>query len=338
MTNATLLPFDTDSSGTGTLRWVGDALRWLDAFAASRPALRGPRSALRRDLLLPDPPAEHPEPAAPPALLSPGLALSSAEPLARALDGKVVLITGGSSGIGLETARRVASAGATTLICGRDPQKLLEAQHLLAGSGAVQATAVDLSNLEACDAFVRQVLAQHGHVDVLINNAGRSIRRSVQHSLDRFHDLERTMQINYFGALRVTLGLLPEMARRRAGHVINVSSASVPMGAARFSAYAASKAALDTWTRCAASEYADLGVEFTTIYMPLVRTPMIAPTQSYDRVPALSAEQAAELVVRAILERPARLTTPVAALGELVNAIAPRWMRDFGNHMFRSLP
>jgi NAD(P)-dependent dehydrogenase (short-subunit alcohol dehydrogenase family) len=225
------------------------------------------------------------------------------------------------------------------VICGRDPQKLLETQRWISrGADRVESEAVDLADPADCDALVRRVLERFERVDVLINNAGRSIRRSVEHSLDRQHDFQRTMALNYFGALRVTLGLLPGMVERRAGHVINISSIAVLMGSPRFSGYAASKAALDAWSRCAACEYADLGVDFTTIYMPLVRTPMIAPTSSYARVPALSVEQAAELTLRAIVDRPARIATPLGALVDLAHAVAPHWTRRFGNYLFRGTP
>jgi NAD(P)-dependent dehydrogenase (short-subunit alcohol dehydrogenase family) len=249
-----------------------------------------------------------------------------------------VLITGGSSGIGLETARRVAAAGAVTLICGRDLQKLADAERLIQSEGGrISADAVDLADPGDCAEFVQRVLGRHGGVDVLINNAGRSIRRSIQHSLDRFHDFQRTMELNYFGALRLTLGLLPAMAEKRAGHVINISSIGVLMSSPRFAAYAASKAALDAWTRCAASEYADLGIAFTTIYMPLVRTAMIAPTHSYDRVPALSVEQAAQLALQAIVQRPTRIATSVGMLANVGYAVAPDWMRSVSNYLFRSV-
>ncbi|MCC2633956.1 MAG: short chain dehydrogenase, partial [Ramlibacter sp.] len=189
--------------------------------------------------------------------------------------GKVVLVTGGSSGIGLAAAHKFAEAGATTLICGRDQDKLDEACAEAQAKGyAFVAYPVDLADMADCDRFVQLVLQDHGGVDFLVNNAGRSIRRAIESSYDRFHDFERTMQLNYFGCLRVTMGLLPAMVEKRKGHVVNISSIGVLTNAPRFSAYVASKAALDAWTRCAASEFQDLGISFTTINMPLVRTPM----------------------------------------------------------------
>jgi NAD(P)-dependent dehydrogenase (short-subunit alcohol dehydrogenase family) len=197
--------------------------------------------------------------------------------------GKVVLVTGGSSGIGLAAAHKFAEAGAITLICGRDQDKLDEACKEAKAKGyAFIAYPADIADMADCDRFVQLLIANHGGVDFLINNAGRSIRRAIESSYDRFHDFERTMQLNYFGCLRVTMGLLPGMVAKRKGHVVNISSIGVLTNAPRFSAYVASKAALDAWTRCASSEYADQGVTFTTINMPLVRTPMIAPTKIYN--------------------------------------------------------
>ncbi|HSN31176.1 MAG TPA: SDR family oxidoreductase, partial [Ideonella sp.] len=204
--------------------------------------------------------------------LDPDLAIDRS--LRGAVAGKVVLVTGGSSGIGLAAAHRFAEAGATTIICGRDEAKLDEACEAARAKGhEFVAYVADVSDLADCDRFVQLLVEKHGGVDFLINNAGRSIRRAIESSYDRFHDYERTMQLNYFGALRITIGLLPGMVAKKRGHVVNISSIGVLTNAPRFSAYVASKAALDAWTRCAASEYADQGVTFTTINMPLVRTP-----------------------------------------------------------------
>lgn len=253
--------------------------------------------------------------------------------------GKVVLVTGGSSGIGLATAHRFAEAGATVVICGRDQDKLDEACREAKAKGhAFVAYAADLADMADCDRFVRQLLADHGGVDFLINNAGRSIRRAIESSYDRFHDFERTMQLNYFGALRVTMGLLPSMVERRHGHVVNISSIGVLTNAPRFSAYVASKAALDAWTRCAASEYQDLGITFTTINMPLVRTPMIAPTKIYNNVPTLSPEEAADLVAEACVAKPVRIATRLGVAGQLLHAAAPRVAQIAMNTSFRMFP
>jgi NAD(P)-dependent dehydrogenase (short-subunit alcohol dehydrogenase family) len=250
--------------------------------------------------------------------------------------GKVALVTGGSSGIGLATAMRLAQAGAVTLICGRDPQKLAAAKARVQESGFDLLTyQADLSDMDACDRLVQTLLAEHGHVDLLVNNAGRSIRRAIDASYDRFHDFQRMMQLNYFGALRVTMGLLPAMAARGGGHVINISSIGVLTNAPRFSAYVASKAALEAWAYCAAAEFADTGIRFTTINMPLVRTPMIAPTEVYRDAPALTPEEAAQFVVRAIIEQPARIATEVGMLGLGVQMAAPRVGQIIMNSAYR---
>lgn len=253
--------------------------------------------------------------------------------------GKVVLITGGSSGIGLATAHRFAQAGAITLICGRDPDKLAAACREAESRGhRFAAYRVDIADAADCDRFLQALLAAHGGVDFLVNNAGRSIRRAIEHSYDRFHDYERTMQLNYFGSLRLTLGLLPGMAQRGGGHVVNISSIGVLTNAPRFSAYVASKAALDAWTRCAASEFADMGISFTTVNMPLVRTPMTAPTPLYQEVPMLAPEEAAELVAQACIFKPVRIATRMGMAGQWLHALAPRLAQIAMNTAFRLFP
>jgi NAD(P)-dependent dehydrogenase (short-subunit alcohol dehydrogenase family) len=253
--------------------------------------------------------------------------------------GKVVLITGGSSGIGLATAHKFAEAGAITIICGRDQDKLDEACKEAKGKGySFVSYAVDISEMTDCDRFVKQLIADHGGVDFLINNAGRSIRRAIESSYDRFHDFERTMQLNYFGCLRVTMGFLPGMVAKKKGHVVNISSIGVLTNAPRFSAYVSSKAALDAWTRCASSEFADQGISFTTINMPLVRTPMIAPTGLYNNVPTLSPEEAADMVAQACIFKPVRIATRLGMTGQLLHALLPRVAQIAMNTTFRMFP
>lgn len=239
--------------------------------------------------------------------------------------GKVVVITGGSSGIGLSTAQKVAAAGATTIIVARREDELFAARDaMIAAGGKVFAYTADLADLADCDRLVATVLEKHGHVDVLVNNAGRSIRRSIALSFDRFHDFERTMQLNYFGSLRLIMGFMPKMIERRKGHIINISSIGVLANSPRFSAYVASKAALDAFSRCAQGELSGKHIAFTTINMPLVKTPMIAPTKMYDSVPTLTPDEAADLVVKGIIERPSRIATRLGVFAALVNAVAPK--------------
>ncbi|GAA4866355.1 SDR family oxidoreductase [Luteimonas vadosa] len=252
---------------------------------------------------------------------------------------KVVVITGGSSGIGLSTARRVAEAGAVTVIVARGKDELFKARdEMAAAGGKVFAYTADLADMADCDRLVAKVLKAHGHVDILINNAGRSIRRSIELSYDRFHDFERTMQLNYFGSLRLIMGFMPSMTQRRKGHVINVSSIGVLANSPRFSAYVASKAALDAFSRCAQGELSGKGISFTTVNMPLVKTPMIAPTKMYDSVPTLTPGEAADLLVRAIIEKPSRIATRLGIFSALVNALAPKAYEVIMNTAFELFP
>jgi len=252
---------------------------------------------------------------------------------------KVVVITGGSSGIGLSTAQRVAEAGAVTVIVARGEEELFKARdEMKKAGGKVFAYTADLADMADCDRLVATVLKDHGHVDVLINNAGRSIRRSIEASYDRFHDFERTMQLNYFGSIRLIMGFMPTMTHRRKGHVINISSIGVLANSPRFSAYVASKAALDAFSRCAQGELSGKGISFTTINMPLVKTPMIAPTKMYDSVPTLTPEEAADLLVKAIIEKPSRIATRLGIFSALINAIAPKAYEVIMNTAFELFP
>lgn len=256
--------------------------------------------------------------------------------------GKVVLVTGGSSGIGLAAATKFAEAGAITLICARDQAKLDEAVKEIKGKAGkdahIHAFACDIADEAGCAELVAWCTDNFGGVDFLINNAGRSIRRAIESSYDRFHDFQRTMDLNYFGCLRVTMGLLPGMVAKHRGHVVNISSIGVLTNAPRFSSYVASKAALDAWTRCASSEFADTGVTFTTINMPLVRTPMIAPTKIYNNVPTLSPEEAADMIAQACISKPVRIATRLGISGEMLHAAAPRIAQIVMNTSFRMFP
>jgi len=252
---------------------------------------------------------------------------------------KVVVVTGASSGIGRATALKLAAAGAKVMLVARGEEKLVDAKkEIEAAGGRAWMYTCDVAELASCDALVARVLKDHGSCEYLVNNAGRSIRRGIMNSLDRFHDFERTMQLNYFGALRLIMGFLPSMIEHRRGHIINISSIGVLSNAPRFSAYVASKSALDSFSACAASEFVDKGVNFTTINMPLVRTPMIAPTKMYENVPTLSPEEAADLVVEAIVYKPVRIATRLGIFGAVAHAIAPKLTQILLNTAFNMFP
>jgi NAD(P)-dependent dehydrogenase (short-subunit alcohol dehydrogenase family) len=264
---------------------------------------------------------------------------AKASRLSQAVHNKVVVVTGASSGIGEDCAIKLAAAGAVVILAARTPEKLQESvDKIKAGGGRAFAYACDISSMSDCDRFCQRVLQEHGHVDILINNAGRSIRRSVAHSFDRFHDFERTMQLNFFGALRLIFGFAPTMLQRKSGHIINISSIGVLASPPRFSAYVASKAALDAFSWCAASEFADSNVRFTTINMPLVRTPMIAPTKLYDAFPALSPDEAAEMVMKAVVEKPKRVATALGLVGAVAQALTPGISEFVLNQAFHLFP
>ncbi len=259
--------------------------------------------------------------------------------LAGRVKDRIIVITGASSGIGRATALKMAAAGAKVILVARGEEKLIETKkEIETAGGRCWMYAADVSDLASCDALVAKVLKEHGACDYLVNNAGRSIRRGVLNSFDRFHDYERTMQLNYFGALRLIMGFLPKMIEQKRGHIINISSIGVLSNAPRFSAYVASKAALDSFSACAASEFLDKGVNFTTINMPLVRTPMIAPTKMYENVPTLAPEQAADLVVEAIVYKPVRIATRLGIFGAVSHAAAPRLTQILLNTAFNMFP
>lgn len=255
------------------------------------------------------------------------------------VEDKVVVITGASSGIGRAAALMMANAGARVMLVARGADKLAEtAAEIAAEGGKAWSYAADISDLEDCDRLIDTIIEEHGNIDVLVNNAGRSIRRSIALSYDRFHDFERTMQLNYFGSLRLIMRALPGMEKRRYGQVINISSIGVLSNAPRFSAYVASKAALDAFSRCASSEFSDSGISFTTINMPLVRTPMIAPTKIYDNVPTISPEEAAEFIRQAVIYRPQRIATRLGVFAVMLHAVAPKVSEIVMNSAFRMFP
>jgi thioester reductase-like protein len=259
--------------------------------------------------------------------------------LKQALDGKHVLITGASSGIGRSTALKVAAAGGVPLLVARNVDKLEEVRaEIVAGGGTAYVYAADISDIESIERLLERVLADHRNVDMLVNNAGRSIRRSIALSYDRFHDFERTIQLNYFGAVKLIIGLLPHMRTRGSGHIVNVSSIGVQTNPPRFSAYVASKAALDAFTRVVASEVIGDGVTFTTIHMPLVRTPMIAPTKMYDAFPAISPEEAADMICEALRAHPKEMGTWMGKFGEVAYTLSPSTVDRLLHLAYRVFP
>jgi thioester reductase-like protein len=241
------------------------------------------------------------------------------------INGRTVVITGASSGIGRATALKVAAAGGIPLLVARGVEKLEALRdEIEAAGGTAHVYGADLSDMDAIDEVVERMLADHPAIDFLVNNAGRSIRRSVKLSEDRFHDFERTIQLNYFGAIKMIMALLPHMRSRGFGHIVNVSSIGVQTSPPRFSAYVASKSALDSWTKVVSSEVIGDGVSFTTIHMPLVRTPMIAPTKLYDHFPTISPDEAADLICEGIRARPKHINTRLGTAGEVLYALAPK--------------
>jgi NAD(P)-dependent dehydrogenase (short-subunit alcohol dehydrogenase family) len=256
-----------------------------------------------------------------------------------AINGRTVVITGASSGIGRAAAMKIARAGGIPLLVARSMDKLEEAKaEIEAAGGTAYVYSADLSALDSIDDLVKKILDEHVAVDMLVNNAGRSIRRSIALSQDRFHDFERTMQLNYFGAIRLTMGLLPHMRERGFGHIVNVSSIGAQTNPPRFSAYVASKAALDAWTRVVSSEVVGDGITFTTIHMPLVRTAMIAPTKMYDSFPTITPDEAGDLVCEALRARPKQINTRLGTFGEVAYALAPKAVDQILHMAYKVFP
>jgi short-subunit dehydrogenase len=269
----------------------------------------------------------------------PGAGGILAPSLSSAVRGRTVLITGASQGIGKSTALELGEAGGSVLLISRSRDKLEDvATEVEQLGGSAHVYPCDLSEADDVDRMANEVLERHGHVDVLVNNAGKSIRRSVDRSYDRFHDYQRTMQLNYFAPVKLILDLLPVMREQGSGHIINISTMGLQVNTPRFSAYLASKAALDAFSRSIGPEVLGDGVHITTIYMPLVRTPMIAPTKIYDRFPMLSPEDAADLICEAIRKRPKRVATALGSLGQLTYALVPGAQDLLVNRAYQLFP
>jgi short-subunit dehydrogenase len=269
----------------------------------------------------------------------PGAGEVLARSLKDAVTGRNVMITGASSGIGKSAALEVGEAGGTMLLVARRADQLQEvADEIHDRGGTAYVHRCDLTDMDDIDRMAAEVLEQHGTVNVLVNNAGKSIRRSVDRAYERFHDYQRTMQLNYFAPVKLILDLLPTMRERQSGHIVNISTIGLQMNTPRFSAYVASKAALDAFSRSIGPEVIDDGVHITTVYMPLVRTPMIAPTKIYDRFPTLSPDDAGHMIAEAIRKRPKRVATALGSLGQLTYAVAPGAQDLIVNRAYHLIP
>ena len=269
----------------------------------------------------------------------PGAGDVLARSLEDAVSGRTVMITGASSGIGKAAALEIGEAGGTMLLVARRADQLQEvADEIEVLGGVAYVHTCDLTDVDDIDRMCAEVLEQHEAVDVLVNNAGKSIRRSVDRAYDRFHDYQRTMQLNYFASVKLILDLLPKMRARGSGHIVNISTIGLQMNTPRFSAYVASKAALDAFSRSIGPEIIDDGVHITTVYMPLVRTPMIAPTKIYDRFPTLSPKDAGHMIAEAIRKRPKRMATLLGSLGQLTYAVAPGAQDLLVNRAYHLIP
>ncbi|WP_118914162.1 SDR family oxidoreductase [Mycobacterium shigaense] len=244
------------------------------------------------------------------------------------LAGKRILLTGASSGIGEAGAEEFARQGATVVVVARRAELLdALAERITVAGGDVIAIPCDVSDMDAVDALIADVEQRLGGVDILINNAGRSIRRPLAESLERWHDVERTMVLNYYAPLRLIRGLAPGMIERGDGHIINVSTWGVLSEASPlFAVYNASKAALSTVSRVVETEWGHQGVHSTTLYYPLVATPMIAPTKAYAGMPALTSQEAAEWMITAARTRPVRIAPRMAIAAKALDTFGPRWV------------
>ncbi|MEV0463920.1 SDR family NAD(P)-dependent oxidoreductase [Nocardia tengchongensis] len=261
----------------------------------------------------------------------------SAESLRTAVTGQVVLVTGASHGIGKASASKLAAAGAVVLLVARSRPELERlAAEITAAGGVAHIYPTDLTDMDAVGLLGGTLLAEHGHIDVVISNAGKSIRRPIAESYDRFHDFTRTMDINYLGPVRLLLTLLPAMRARGQGHIVNVSTWGVLMPPSpRWSAYGASKAAFDVWLRSVATEIAGDGITTTSVYMPLVHTRMSAPTD-FRRIPGLTVDEASDLVAHAVTAKPREVAPWWAVRVQAWSAVHRYQVQRFMEHRFRN--
>ncbi|WP_243838846.1 SDR family NAD(P)-dependent oxidoreductase [Aeromicrobium yanjiei] len=256
----------------------------------------------------------------------------------RRLDRRTVVLTGASSGIGAEAARKLSALGATVCLVARREDELASvAADIRRAGGDAYTYAVDLTDAAQADALVAQLLAEHPRIDVLVNNAARSIRRPITESVDRVHDYQRTMAINYLAAVRLTLGLVPRFLEQGHGHVVISSSLSTQLPIPLFSAYLASKAALESFTRSLSAELGGQGISTTTVHFPMVRTEMSGGTHIYQAMPMLSADKAADWLVRAVVDRPTRVTSLQGAVSEIAMAAVPGVLTAGMRPLFRQM-
>ncbi|MGO3106408.1 MAG: SDR family NAD(P)-dependent oxidoreductase [Psychrobacter celer] len=268
------------------------------------------------------------------------MANPSKKAIAKAVKGKHIIITGASSGIGERTAFLLSECGAHVILLARTKDKLkIVADNIETLGGRASYYPCDLTDMNDIEDVSKRILADFGHVDVLVNNAGRSIRRSVHESVNRFHDFERTMDVNYFGAVKIILGLLPTMIGRKKGQIVNISSIGVLANSPRFAAYVASKSALDAFSRCLAAEVKGDNIKVTNIFMPLVRTPMIAPTKLYRYMPALMPDEAAMMIAKAIVHKPNSIASNMGRFASASYSLVPAFnvgVQSIGYRIFPS--
>ncbi|MGP5493257.1 SDR family NAD(P)-dependent oxidoreductase [Psychrobacter celer] len=268
------------------------------------------------------------------------MANPSKKAIAKTVKDKHIVITGASSGIGERTAFLLSECGAHVILLARTKDKLkIVADNIETLGGRASYYPCDLTNMDDIEDVSKRILADFGHVDVLVNNAGRSIRRSVHESVNRFHDFERTMDVNYFGAVKIILGLLPTMIGRKKGQIVNISSIGVLANSPRFAAYVASKSALDAFSRCLAAEVKGDNIKVTNIFMPLVRTPMIAPTKLYRYMPALMPDEAAMMIAKAIVHKPNSIASNMGKFASASYSLVPAFnvgVQSIGYRIFPS--
>ena len=268
------------------------------------------------------------------------MANPSKKAISKAVKDKHIVITGASSGIGERTAFLLSECGAHVILLARTKDKLkIVADNIETLGGRASYYPCDLTDMDDIEDVSKRILADFGHVDVLVNNAGRSIRRSVHESVNRFHDFERTMDVNYFGAVKIILGLLPTMIGRKKGQIVNISSIGVLANSPRFAAYVASKSALDAFSRCLAAEVKGDNIKVTNIFMPLVRTPMIAPTKLYRYMPALMPDEAAMMIAKAIVHKPNSIASNMGRFASASYSLVPAFnvgVQSIGYRIFPS--